>query len=107
MFDNKTARIETSFGPIDVFGIEPRDWPTGGYRCEPGDATDVHFFGEGTIRIETGQKVIPSLPIKITPRNPQRWTYSRYSNCRQMRVRIEFLADGEPSTFTPGIVYFQ
>jgi hypothetical protein len=106
MRDNTTIRLETNFGPIDIFGIEPRDWNCGGYRLEPGDATDVHFFGEGTIRIETGQKVIPSLPIKITPRNPQKWTYTR-SGCRQMRVRIEFLADGEPSTFTPGIVYFQ
>ena len=47
------------------YPLQPDEWPVGGHHIIPGDAFDVFYFGEGTLRIATGHESIPTLAIKI------------------------------------------
>ena len=83
--------------------IQPDLWP---YPTTliAADDFDRSYFGSDTIRILTGQDIIPSLDIKVTVTGK---TLFKCSCCNQYkaRVSVEFLKDGEPSDFTGGWIY--
>ncbi len=72
--------------------VQPDNWPLS-QRLLPSDWEAAQF------RITTDQVVIPSLAvnIKVTGR-----TWQRRQGNYWVRVQIEFVGDGEPSTFHTG-----
>jgi len=93
-----------NFDSRKFYPLSPDLWPVGGHELITPSDFDVEYFGRGTVRIKTGQSIIPTLAIKI-------WITGRRSHwtsgpCRKIRVKVEFLKDGEPSDFTGGWLFF-
>jgi len=91
--------IQHTLGSDRWCPLAPDGWksPAGSFIVD-GDKFDKEYFGEGTIRIRTGQKVIPTLAIKVRPTGRK----LQWKNGWRIRVQIEYLGDGEPSTFDGG-----
>jgi len=92
------------YKPSEKFAwIQPNEWTMGGWSIFEGDSFDKQYFGNDTLRIETGKDLIPTLAIKvkITGKKAKFDHKGRFG----YTCKIEFLNDGEDSTFTNGIVY--
>lgn len=84
--------------------IQPDSWGPGGWSLFEGDAFDKEYFGPDTLRIETGQVIIPSLAVRVTVTGRKVTRYDSKGKAGY-RCKIEFIGDGEPSTYTGGTVY--
>ena len=86
------------------YPLSPDLWPVGGHKIHLADEFDTNYFGRGTIRISTGQTIIPALAIKVYVTGAPIWT--RTHGTSKVRVKVEFLKDGEESEYTGGWLYF-
>jgi hypothetical protein len=86
------------------YPIQPDLWNVGGHQLITGDSFDVSYFGRGTLRVVTGHETIKTLAIKIYVTGRKEIpTYTTGTN--KIRVKIEFLKDGEDSEFSGGYLY--
>ncbi len=84
--------------------IQPDLWNSSSAVFE-GDSVDLEYFGQDCLRLETGNDIIPTLPVRITITGRKSCKYDSYNRISGYRCKIEFLNDGEESTFSGGIVY--
>lgn len=89
--------------------LYPDQWPSPGNLIAP-DSFDLQYFGGDILRVNTNQPVIPTLPVKvkITGRKAVYcWSFTPGKTTYKVRVKVEFVKDGEPSTFSGGWLFFQ
>lgn len=88
--------------------VTPDEWGIGGLLLE-GDVSAGLYSGP-QFRLESGWYVNMSYAINITvtgkPR-PRKGIYSWQKNAFSSRIKIEFIGDGEPPTFSGGIIFHQ
>ncbi len=94
---------------IDVYAVQPKEWTSGGYRIWQ-EAYDAVWTGrEDVIRIETDRPIITSIAIAIKPiigRDGEiKKSTNRYTGITEVKIKIEFIRDGEDSEFSTGIAY--
>ena len=90
---------------IDTYcPASPDLWPVGGWRLYKPSPIDIEMWGPDVLRIETGHKLIPTLPviIHITGRAGKNTGTGNY----KIRVKFEFCKDEEQSTFSGGYLYY-
>ena len=86
------------------YPASPEFWQGGGHRLVTASDYDIEYFGRGTIRILTSQTVIPTLAIKIHVTGRKELLIRVYGTTK-IKVKFEFLRDGESSEFSKGFVY--
>lgn len=107
IYDKDGLTVESRFARSEKYAwIQPDSWGPGGWSLFDGDAFDKSYFGPDTLRIETGQEIIPSLAVRVTVTGHK---VIRYDNNGRAgyRCKIEFIGDGDPSTYTGGVVYLK
>lgn len=108
MIHNIPINILGTFGSWDVYGIQPKNWPLGGWSIIPMSESEKNFWGGNTkniCRILTEKPIIESLAIRIII-DHQNWKYNKNGN-KEIKIKIEFMGDGEPSTFQNGVAWFE
>ena len=97
---------QTDGNEIEVKAIQPELWPGGGWHISPIDEFSrawINSIGRGwenCFWLETGLEPTPRVMIHITARPNKK--YFRHSWWEQA-ISIEFLGDGEPSSFSGGV----
>ncbi len=82
--------------------VKPDQWHIGSCITEGDNPVDNDYHGS-QFRIDTNNGYIPSLPVNITVTgHPQ---YDQYYKKHKSRIKIEFVHDGEPNTFSGGFIY--
>jgi hypothetical protein len=106
-----TVKILGNTGSYDIWAIQPKEWQAGGWTIVAMSEDEKKFWSGNTqniCRLETGKDLIPSLAIRITftEKSESGWKYNRYNN-KEIKIKITFLGDCEPDTYTTGIAWFE
>lgn len=99
--------IDTPDGQFEMYALKPAQWPSGERIFkDPKDEAWTHRTD--VLRVETGSSVIPSITVAVTPvlkdGHPV-WKYCRIGRAKELKVKVEFINDGEPNEFVRGIAY--
>lgn len=82
--------------------VEPDEWNTFSYLEQGDDYTDSSFAGcQYRLPSNCAMDYKIAVNVKVTGRK----SHNLYDNWFRTRIQIEFVGDGDPSTFTHGWIY--
>ena len=87
--------------PMVGNSVQPDGWECGWEKLEESDGYSDGSFPGCQFRLPAGCDNTAKLAVNIKVTGKPRWNGISYTS----RCKIEFVGDGEPSTFSGGIIY--
>ena len=84
--------------------VRPEFWDFGDNLIEGDSFSDSSYSGSDFRLLRSYDSIIPSVPVNITITGK---TPMRKSGQYWMRCKIEFVQDGEESTFSKGLILYK